>query len=287
MNPPQEIEAASLFSERDLHFSANDFRKIRDLIYQRAGIVLAEHKKDMVYSRVGRLVRARGLTRFGDYLAGLEASGKGEEWQTFVNALTTNLTSFFRESHHFPILADHVRGRRDPVRVWSAAASTGEEPYSIAMTLLETLGEHVNVEVLATDIDTEALDRARRAVYPLEQVARLDDQRRRRFFQKGSGARTGYARVKPSLAGKVRFQVMNLVGRDWPTGQRFDAIFCRNVMIYFDRETQSRVLGRLADRLKPDGLLFAGHSENVAYLSDRFRSRGQTVYSLAGHDGGG
>ncbi|MBA4723257.1 CheR family methyltransferase [Alloalcanivorax xenomutans] len=275
------MAASSLFSERDLHFSASDFQAIRTLIYQRAGIVLAEHKKDMVYSRVGRLVRARGLTRFADYLAGLKASGEGGEWQAFVNALTTNLTSFFRESHHFPILADHVRGRRDPVRVWSAAASTGEEPYSIVMTLLETLGEHANVEVLATDIDTEALDRARRAVYPLEQVARLDDQRRRRFFQKGSGARTGYARVKPALVAKVRFQVMNLVARDWPSEHRFDAIFCRNVMIYFDRDTQTRVLGRLADRLKPDGLLFAGHSENVSYLSDRFRSRGQTVYSLA------
>ncbi|WP_421706442.1 CheR family methyltransferase [Alloalcanivorax xenomutans] len=275
------MAASSLFSERDLHFSASDFQAIRTLIYQRAGIVLAEHKKDMVYSRVGRLVRARGLTRFADYLAGLKASGEGGEWQAFVNALTTNLTSFFRESHHFPILADHVRGRRDPVRVWSAAASTGEEPYSIVMTLLETLGEHANVEVLATDIDTEALDRARRAVYPLEQAARLDDQRRRRFFQKGSGARTGYARVKPALVAKVRFQVMNLVARDWPSEHRFDAIFCRNVMIYFDRDTQTRVLGRLADRLKPDGLLFAGHSENVSYLSDRFRSRGQTVYSLA------
>ncbi|WP_097058638.1 CheR family methyltransferase [Alloalcanivorax xenomutans] len=275
------MAASSLFSERDLHFSASDFQAIRTLIYQRAGIVLAEHKKDMVYSRVGRLVRARGLTRFADYLAGLKASGEGGEWQAFVNALTTNLTSFFRESHHFPILADHVRGRRDPVRVWSAAASTGEEPYSIVMTLLETLGEHANVEVLATDIDTEALDRARRAVYPLEQVARLDDQRMRRFFQKGSGARAGYARVKPTLVAKVRFQVMNLVARDWPSEHRFDAIFCRNVMIYFDRDTQTRVLGRLADRLKPDGLLFAGHSENVSYLSDRFRSRGQTVYSLA------
>ena len=281
MKPTQEMAASSLFSERDLHFSAGDFQAIRTLIYQRAGIVLAEHKKDMVYSRVGRLVRARGLTRFADYLAGLKASGEGDEWQAFVNALTTNLTSFFRESHHFPILADHVRGRRDPVRVWSAAASTGEEPYSIVMTLLETLGEHANVEVLATDIDTEALDRARRAVYPLEQVARLDDQRRRRFFQKGSGVRTGYARVKPALVAKVRFQVMNLVARDWPSEHRFDAIFCRNVMIYFDRDTQTRVLGRLADRLKPDGLLFAGHSENVSYLSDRFRSRGQTVYSLA------
>ncbi len=281
MNPTHEMATSPLFSERDLHFSINDFEKIRALIYRRAGIVLAEHKKDMVYSRVGRLVRARGLTRFADYLAGLEASGEGVEWQAFVNALTTNLTSFFRESHHFPVLADHVRGQRGPVRVWSAAASTGEEPYSIAMMLLEVLGQRANVEVLATDIDTEALDKARRAVYPLEQVARLDDQRMRRFFQKGSGARTGYARVKPAVVEKVRFQVMNLVARDWPIEHRFDAIFCRNVMIYFDRETQTRVLGRLADQLKPDGLLFAGHSENVSYLSDRFRSRGQTVYSLA------
>ena len=266
-------------ADRDLVFRDADFDRIRALIYRRAGIVLAAHKRDMVYSRVGRRVRQQGLARFQDYLTRLEQDPSGPEWEAFTNTLTTNLTAFFREAHHFPLLADHLRGRGGPVRVWSAGASTGEEPYSIAMTLLETLGDRADIQVLATDIDTEALDRARLGVYPLAQVNKIEESRRRRFFQRGSGSRAGFARIRPEVSARVRFETLNLVAPGWRVEPPFDAIFCRNVMIYFDRDTQARILSRFAPLLKPDGLLFAGHSESFSYISDCFRLRGQTVYT--------
>ncbi|MCC4310059.1 chemotaxis protein CheR [Alcanivorax marinus] len=278
LNAGERRPAERAAPERDLEFRDADFDRIRALIYQRAGIVLADHKRDMVYSRVGRRVRKHGLHRFQDYLARLERDPDGAENEAFTNTLTTNLTAFFREAHHFRLLADHLLGRGGPVRIWSAGASTGEEPYSIAMTLLEVLGDRADIEVLATDIDTDALDRARQGVYSLEQINKLDEHRRKRFFQRGSGRRAGYARVRPEVAARVRFEPLNLVAPGWRVSPPFDAIFCRNVMIYFDRTTQARILERFAPLLKRDGLLFAGHSESFSYISDRFRLRGQTVY---------
>ncbi|MCE8014145.1 chemotaxis protein CheR [Halomonas daqingensis] len=268
--------------ERDLVLTDEDFAKIRQLIYQRAGIVLAEHKREMVYSRLAKRLRHHGLTRFSDYLERLARQPDAREWEAFTNALTTNLTAFFREMHHFPLLAEHVSKARGPVRIWSAAASTGEEPYSIAMTLHESLGARATeARVVATDIDTEALARARAGVYPIEQVRKLDDERVRRFFQKGRGQHEGLARVRPEVSSMVEFLHMNLLAPQWPIKGPFDAIFCRNVMIYFDKQTQARILERFAPLLKPDGLLFAGHSENFSYISKVFRLRGQTVYTLA------
>ncbi|WP_458524965.1 CheR family methyltransferase [Onishia taeanensis] len=273
--------SASL-AERDLVLTAEDFARIRELIYQRAGIVLAEHKREMVYSRLAKRLRHHGLTHFGDYLARLERRPEAREWEAFTNALTTNLTAFFREAHHFPLLARHVAERRDRVRVWSAAASTGEEPYSIAMTLREALGARADqAQVVATDIDTDALTRAREGIYAMEQVTKLDEGRIKRFFQKGSGRRAGFARVRPEVASMVDYKSLNLLAPGWPIEGPFDAIFCRNVMIYFDKATQAKILQRFAPLLKPDGLLFAGHSENFSYISDAFRLRGQTVYTLA------
>lgn len=266
---------------RDLEFDNDDLKRICELIYRRAGIVLAEHKRDMVYSRVGRRVRRLHLTRFSDYLEQLEGDPCSAEWEAFTNALTTNLTAFFREEHHFPLLARHVAGRTGPVRVWCAAASTGQEPYSIAMQLVETLGEQADVHVFATDIDTQALEVAAGGVYPMTQVEKLGDTRRKRFFQKGGGKRAGYARVRPELAARVTFQPLNLVAGSWPMDGSFDAVFCRNVMIYFDAETQAKILKRFVPHMKPDALLFAGHSENFTYISDQFKLRGQTVYTLA------
>ncbi|WP_445157856.1 CheR family methyltransferase [Halomonas sp. E14] len=268
--------------ERDLILTDEDFGKIRQLIYQRAGIVLAEHKREMVYSRLAKRLRHHGMTRFSDYLARLAKQPDAREWEAFTNALTTNLTAFFREAHHFPLLAEHVRKVTGPVRVWSAAASTGEEPYSIAMTLHEALGSRVaDARVVATDIDTEALARARAGIYPLEQVRKLEEERIRKFFQKGRGPHEGLARVRPEVASLVEFLPMNLLASTWPVKGPFDAIFCRNVMIYFDKQTQARILERFAPLLKPDGLLFAGHSENFSYISKVVRLRGQTVYTLA------
>ncbi|MEC9482775.1 MAG: CheR family methyltransferase, partial [Halomonas sp.] len=167
--------------ERDLEMTDADFERVRKLIYQRAGIVLAEHKREMVYSRLARRLRQHRLTRFSEYLARLERQPEAREWEAFTNALTTNLTAFFREAHHFPLLASHVSKSTGPVRIWSAAASTGEEPYSIAMLLQETLGARAReARIVATDIDTDALAKAHEAVYSMEQVGKLSEERRKR-----------------------------------------------------------------------------------------------------------
>ncbi len=274
--------ASSNQIERDLVLTDADFSRIRELIYQRAGIVLAEHKREMVYSRLAKRLRHHGMTRFTDYLLRLERQPDAKEWEAFTNALTTNLTAFFREAHHFPLLAEHIKNTQDPVTIWCSAASTGEEPYSLAMTLLETLGPKASqAKVVATDIDTDALAKARVGVYPQEQVRKLDEARIKRFFQKGTGRHEGLARIRPEVSALVEFLPLNLLAPQWPIKGAFDAVFCRNIMIYFDKDTQSKILKRFAPLMKPDGLLFAGHSENFSYISDAFKLRGQTVYSLA------
>jgi len=270
---------ASIAAERQFEFREADFARVRRMIHARAGISLGEHKREMVYSRLARRLRALGRHDFGGYLDHLESQPAAPEWQDFVNALTTNLTAFFREAHHFPVLADLVRARPGPVAVWCCAASSGEEPYSIAMTLAETLGSRgASASVLATDIDTQMLERARAGIYAEERVARMDPQRLKRFFLRGRGAHAGQVRVRPELAEMVRFEPLNLLAPVWPISSRFDAIFCRNVMIYFDKPTQAGILKRFVPLLKQGGLLFAGHSENFTYISRDFRLRGQTVY---------
>lgn len=253
------------------------------MIHERAGISLGTHKREMVYSRLARRLRSLGGADFASYLDRLESSPADPEWEEFVNALTTNLTAFFREAHHFPILAGFAAERPQPVSIWCCAASTGEEPYSIAITLIEALGARASsATVLATDIDTNVLQRARAATYPFERVAKIEEARLKRFFLKGKGAAAGQVRVRPEVAGMVRFDTLNLLAPDWPIQEKFDAIFCRNVMIYFDKPTQARILERFAPLLKPGGLLFAGHSENFSYISRDFRLRGQTVYECLG-----
>jgi len=263
-------------------FRQADFVRVQRLIHARAGIALGDHKREMVYSRVSRRLRALGMDDFRCYLDSLERDSDHPEWQEFVNALTTNLTAFFREPHHFPILAEFVRARTQaqaqPVSVWCCAASTGEEPYSIAMTLIETLGAQTHADVLATDIDTHVLQQTAAGVYDEERLAEVSAERRRRFFLKGTGARAGKVRVKPALAAMVRLAPLNLLSPDWDLSGSFDVIFCRNVMIYFDKPTQARILARFAPLVKPGGLLFAGHSENFTHITRAFRLRGQTVY---------
>jgi chemotaxis protein methyltransferase CheR len=267
---------------RDFEFTSADFTRIRELIYRRAGISLSDHKRDMAYSRLARRLRTLGLDNFRDYLDQLEASDDPAEWEAFTNALTTNLTAFFREAHHFPILAEFVKKRQQPVSVWCSAASTGEEPYSIAMTLVEALGESAarHATVLATDIDTQVLAKCDAGVYQFEQVRQLSPERLKRFFLRGTGAHAGLVKVRPELRAMVRFERINLTDRDYGLRNPFDAIFCRNVMIYFDKPTQAQVLARFEPLVKPRGLLFAGHSENFTYVTQAFRLKGQTVYEL-------
>jgi len=266
---------------KEFEFTARDFERVRALIYKQAGIALAPGKQEMVYSRLARRLRSIGMHSFEHYLDMLEQDRASAEWESFTNALTTNLTSFFREEHHFPILAEHVRNRRD-VKVWCSAASTGEEPYSIAMTLCEAFGTLTPpAEILATDIDTNVLATAEAGVYPIERVERLSPERLRRFFQRGTGAQAGLVRVRPELRKLITFRQINLLDDSYPIKSAFDVVFCRNVMIYFDKPTQGRILSRFAPLMKPDGLLFAGHSENFLYVSDAFKLRAKTVYQLA------
>ncbi|WP_246173966.1 CheR family methyltransferase [Paraburkholderia hayleyella] len=269
--------------ERDFEFTAADFTRIRTLIHRSAGISLSEHKRDLAYSRLARRLRAHGLDSFRQYLDLLEADVGCAEWEAFTNALTTNLTAFFREAHHFPLLASFVSARSKPVAVWCSAASTGEEPYSIAMTLIEALGEQAASEarVLATDVDTQVLAKADAGVYAFDQVRHLSQDRLKRFFFKGTGAQAGMVKVRPEVRAMVHFERLNLTDADYALRQAFDAIFCRNVMIYFDKPTQAQVLKRFEPLLKPGGLLFAGHSENFTYVTQAFRLRGQTVYERA------
>lgn len=267
---------------REFDFTPNDFARVRKLIYQHAGISLSEAKADMVYSRVGRRLRTLGLNSFKDYLDNLERQNDPDEWEAFTNALTTNLTSFFREEHHFPILAEHLVSLKKPIRIWCSAASTGEEPYTIAMTACEAFGTmKPPVEIVATDIDTNVLATASRGVYPYERVSKLSEERRKHFFQRGTGAHEGSVRVRNELKSLITFSQLNLLEETWALKEPFDAIFCRNVMIYFDKPTQSKILSRFVPLMKSHALLFAGHSENFLYVSDAFHLRGKTVYDLS------
>lgn len=268
---------------REFMFSAADFERVRKLIYQHAGISLSPVKQDMVYSRLARRLRATGKRSFSEYLDALERHG-GSEWESFVNSLTTNLTSFFREPHHFPVLAEHLQklGTKRPIHIWCSAASTGEEPYSIAMTVAETFGDAVShVSILASDLDTSVLETARRAVYPMERVDKMAPERLRRFFMRGTGSQEGFVSVRPELRRLIEFRRINLLEPNWPVHTPVDVIFCRNVMIYFDKPTQYKILSRFAPMMTPDGLLFAGHSESFLHAADLFRSLGKTVYTPA------
>ncbi|TBO31347.1 chemotaxis protein CheR [Aquabacterium lacunae] len=274
-------DATMLPQDREFTFGPRDFERVRTLIYQHAGIHLHEGKQAMVYSRLSRRLRETQHTSFDSYLKWLEASTGdhgAREWQEFVNSLTTNLTSFFREDHHFQILAEQLKNHGSkPLRIWCCAASTGEEPYSIAMTVAESLGLHASVKILSSDIDTNVLATASRGVYE-ENARGLSPARLRNFFLKGKGNNAGAIRVKPELARMVEFKPFNLMNAAWSLGEPFDYVFCRNVMIYFDAPTQRKVLERIHGVMKPNGLLFVGHSENFTDSRDLFRLRGKTVY---------
>jgi chemotaxis protein methyltransferase CheR len=267
---------------REFAFSAEHFRLISARIYGFSGIRLPEAKREMVYARLSRRLRALGISSFDDYLRFLEL--EPAEWEHCTNALTTNVTAFYRESHHFDILAAHARDCASdarPFRVWSAGCSSGEEPYTIAMCLTEALPGG-NFQVLATDLDTQVLAAARDGVYPLASVQALPEARQKRFFLRGTGRFEGRARVRRELAEHVEFRRLNLMDKEWPVDVGFHAIFCRNVMIYFDKPTQRALIERYWAVLEPTGLFFAGHAESLLDNGKHFRLRGQTVYERAG-----
>lgn len=268
--------------ERDLHFTDEDFRIVRELLYDKTGIALTAVKNHMAYARLAKHVRRLGVRRFSDYLAMLRSDDGAHEWEHFINALTTNLTSFFREAHHFDMLKQHAQrhaSHSGPYRVWSSASSTGEEPYSIAMTLDPLLrGQY---QIVASDIDTSVLQKAASGVYALDRIAKLSDAQLKQFFLRGKGANDGMVKIKASLARQMEFRQINLVDRSWPAIGMFDVIFCRNVLIYFDKPTQAGILEHFAQYLKPHGLLLLGHSENIQHITETFTPCGKTAYRLA------
>lgn len=269
---------------REYAFSDEDFHRVRRLVQERIGIALADSKRELVYGRLSRRLRALGLQGFESYLQLVEG-GDPHELQQFCNAITTNLTAFFRERHHFSFLADQlfpalIRNNSDSrrIRIWSAGCSSGEEPYSMAMVALEALGQHLrswDIRILATDIDTGMLREASQGTYAGERLEKLDSPRLLRWFER-TGTGKEY-RVAEELRRLIVFKPLNLVGL-WPMRGPFDVIFCRNVVIYFDRDTQRQIFIRMA-RLQEEGChLFLGHSESLLDVSTQYRLVGQTVY---------
>ncbi len=268
---------------REYNFTSQDFDRIKKLIYKQAGISLSSSKQNMVYSRLAKRLRAKNFDNFGTYLDYLER-GDAEEWEAFTNALTTNLTAFFREQHHFPILQKHVEQRKNnqKIQLWCSASSTGEEPYSMAMAMVQAFKTFTPpVHILATDLDTNVLAAAQKGVYSLDRLEKLPKDKLKNFFLKGTGHNTGSARVRPELRNLITFRQLNLLDDGWPIRGPFDAIFCRNVMIYFDKPTQYNILQKFVPLLAPDGLLFAGHSESFQHAIDLFKLREKTVYELS------
>lgn len=271
-------------AEREFVFTDEDFFALASLINQETGIVIDERKRSLLYGRLAKRLRHLGLTSFAAYRARLDGDDREEELKYAVNAMTTNLTRFFREGEHFehlakealPTLAKNPANRR--LRIWSSACSSGEEPYSIAMSIADvtpTLGM-TDAMILATDLDTDMINRGRRAIYTEKDVASIPPPFRDRFtapVAKGSHE----IKIAPAIAQRVVFNPLNLL-RPWPMKGRFQVIFCRNALIYFDHETQAQLLSRFADALIPDGFLYLGHSENVGRLADRFRLIGRTTY---------
>jgi chemotaxis protein methyltransferase CheR len=269
-----------LTAEPDFILTDRDFARVRRLIYDYAGIKLSDHKRNMVYNRLVRRLRSHGQTAFTRYLDIVQSEGSPER-EAFVNALTTNLTSFFREPHHFELLAarasEHAMSASKPIRIWSSGCSTGEEPWSIAMVMREA---GCPADILATDIDSEVLRAAQAGVYRAERIENMRQARVRQHFLRGVGANEGLVSVRPELRSMVNFTQVNLQAPAWPVRAPFDAIFCRNVVIYFDREVQLRLAARFAAMLAPGGLLVIGHSESFPAAHPAFRSCGRTAYEL-------
>lgn len=267
-----------------------EYERFRQLVYTHTGISLGPQKRQLLQARLGKRLRALGLATFTDYLRFLtEEDPTRQELGHFVNAITTNKTDFFREAHHFRYLTDQwapglrartARGGERAVRIWSAGCSSGEEAYTLAMTLREALGPTIgwDLRILASDIDTDVLARAAAGIYSLEQADPIPKPLLIRYFLRGTGANAGRVQVRREVRAMVTFRRINFLDDPWPIRARFDAIFCRNVLIYFDRPTQQRILERLVAHLKEEGLLFLGHSESVHGLLSGLAHLGRTIY---------
>ncbi|BBW90067.1 chemotaxis protein methyltransferase 3 [Pseudoalteromonas sp. PS1M3] len=265
-----------------------DFKDIANLVYNACGIVLGDHKREMVYSRLARRIRALKLNDFKAYLAYLDTH-KDQEFDAFINAITTNLTSFFREVHHFEFIKSElipnlIKANKDTkrVRIWSAGCSTGEEPYSLAMTLNNAFPSNWDVKILATDLDSNVLEKAQKGVYTAANVNGLDATHLKRWFLKSKDGE--HYKVKDTLRERISFKRLNLL-QDWPMKGPFDLILCRNVVIYFDKETKDHLFKRYANILSDHGYLFLGHSESMGKEHSNYKNLGKTMYQLRAHAG--
>jgi chemotaxis protein methyltransferase CheR len=268
-------------------FTAADFTTIVGIVYERSGIVLAEHKRDMTYSRLARRLRALGLRSFRDYCSLLESKNGDKEIGFLINAITTNLTKFFREPHHFDHLREHVLRpaassalkQKPRIRVWSAGCSSGEEPYSVAMTALtaqKETGCDWDFRILATDLDTNILKKAKAGVYTRACIESVPAAMRERYIERRAGGPDEFMVGKVAQE-QISFRQLNLLG-PWPMAGKFDVIFCRNVMIYFDSKTKSTLIDRFHGQLADGGWLYVGHSESLLDHQTRFKLRGRTIY---------
>ena len=274
-------------NQRDFAFSDSDFRFIAQMLKERAGIVLADHKRDMVYSRLAKRIRELKMESFREYIELLTGPKGDDEIGTTLNALTTNLTKFFREPHHFDHLKSVVApaarsaaksGQRPRLRIWSAGCSSGEEPYSIAMTLLQGISDIAkwDAKILATDIDTNMVHRASQGIYERRSVEAIPGQARNQFA-KPLKDDDGRFQMSERVRSLITFKPLNLL-HPWPMKGPFDLIFCRNVVIYFDKDTQRKLFDRYADLLRDDSFLYIGHSESLFNVTDRFKLVGQSIY---------
>lgn len=273
--------------EREFEFTREDFDYLRKIVTGTTGIIADDDKYTMYYTRLSRRVRKLGLKNFNEYRQYLN-SNKEAEIIELVNSVTTNLTSFFRENHHFQFLRDklvaEVRNKGDrKIRIWSAGCSTGEEPYSIAMSLRMAIPDihSWDVKIYATDIDSNVLAKGSRGIYEEARIEGIDRSVLKKFFKKGSGSNAGFVRVNPELQQMIQFSQLNLL-HTWPIKETLDCIFCRNVVIYFDKPTKDKLVDRFAELVKPEGYLFMGHSESLYKSTTRFKLLGETIYQRVG-----
>ncbi len=271
--------------DREFDFTDDSFNRIREFVTEHTGIVLSDGKKDMVYGRLSKRIRKGGFGSFDAFCDALDA-GDEEQQDFMINAITTNLTSFFRENHHFEYLSDTVipelmkqKRQHKRIRIWSAGCSTGEEPYSIAITLRESIAniDDWDIKILATDLDANVVAHGKAGIYRKDRIDGLDEQRVKRWFRQGKGEQSDMVKVSPQLQQMITFKRLNLL-HQWPMKGQFDFMFCRNVVIYFDKDTQRVLFDRYADILAPQTHLFIGHSETLYKVSDRFDSLGKTIY---------
>lgn len=274
--------------DREFKLSRKEFDAIRGIVYDRTGITLKENKEEMVYSRLSRRIRALAIADFKSYLDFLHSDEGQEEASDFVNAMTTNLTRFFRESHHFEhlrhevikakVLAARAGVGNRTLRIWSAGCSSGMEPYSIAMTVMASLParEKWDVQILATDIDTNMLDRGREGIYRPQDADGIPAALLRKYVTESDDS----IYMADELKSLISFKYMNFMD-NWPIKRKFDVIFCRNVMIYFDKETQTRLVKGFVKLLEPDGVLYVGHAEALVAKFDELVAVGRSSFKVA------